>query len=332
MAEKILNTRIQLKYDTWDAWSDASKPDQGANLVLKAGEIGICEIPSTNVDSYVAPTVLFKVGGTKYPSDHEQAGQLMAFKDLPWASAKAADVYTWAKKSEAEFKTWVQDLIPVEVIDNGTGKFVADVTATNDANGHHITITRADVAWTDLTGTSPIGDGDLIINIGEGLVGDNINTTLNSNSEATTVIRHYAQPTTGTNATAVAGEATNNTFISNVVIDKFGHVASVETKQVNFTDNDTVTKVAAGDKYIKVETQENQFVTNEENVFEVSIDEAELKALIGAETTAAMEFKGATASLPTGTLNKGDMYKVTASFEVTAAQDAQGVEIGRAHV
>jgi hypothetical protein len=69
---------------------------------------------------------------------------------LKWASALAADVYDWAKKTEAEFKAWVKDLVPVEVIDNGTGKFVTDVTVTNDANGHHITITRADVEWNDI--------------------------------------------------------------------------------------------------------------------------------------------------------------------------------------
>ena len=54
-----------------------------------------------------SPTVLFKVGGAKYQEGHEKAGQLMAFKDLPWASAKAADVYSWAKKTETEFKTWL---------------------------------------------------------------------------------------------------------------------------------------------------------------------------------------------------------------------------------
>lgn len=314
MAEKMLNTRIQLKYDSWAAWSDASQPNQGANLVLKTGEIGICNIPAQAGQVAAEPAVIFKVGDGTTP-----------FKDLPWASAKAADVHTWAKKSETEFKAWVQNLVPVEVIDGGEGKFVTDVTVTNDADGHHITITRADVDWEDLTGTSPIGDGDLVITIGEGLAGTNLATTMNSTQDASTTITHGAQPTEGTNATTVADERTDNTFISNVVIDKFGHVAKVETKNAFFADNDTITKVESADKYVKVETAQNQFTPNEENVFNVSIDEAELKALIGAETTAAMEFKGATASLPTGTLNKGDMYKVTASFEVTAAQDAQGV-------
>lgn len=91
MAVKELLTRIALKYDSYSAWSDASVAGKGANLVLLNGELGICEIPSANADSNVAPTVLFKVGnGSK------------KFSELPWASAKAADVYNWAKASEVK--------------------------------------------------------------------------------------------------------------------------------------------------------------------------------------------------------------------------------------
>lgn len=87
MAIKELQTRIQLKHDSYSAWTTAP----GKDLVLLAGEIAVCEIPSTNNDSNVAPTVLFKVGnGTS------------TFESLPWASAKAADVYSWAKASDVQ--------------------------------------------------------------------------------------------------------------------------------------------------------------------------------------------------------------------------------------
>ena len=93
MATKELKTRIALKYDSYANWTDDKLGDnKGANLVLLKGEIGICEIPANfeaNGDSRVMPTVLFKVGdGTK------------KFSELPWASAKAADVYGWAKASD----------------------------------------------------------------------------------------------------------------------------------------------------------------------------------------------------------------------------------------
>jgi hypothetical protein len=55
---------------------------------------------------------------------------------------------------------------------------------------------------------------------------------------------------------------------------------------------------------------------------EFGINEAELKALIASETTAAMEFKGVAAALPASGA-KGDMYKVSTAFTVDAANDAQ---------
>lgn len=87
--EKKINTRIQLKYSTLAEWSDLSAEGKGGNLVLKPGEVGIVAIPkeSTHLQT-TPPAIMFKVGnGTT------------AFKDLPWASALAADVYGWAKKS-----------------------------------------------------------------------------------------------------------------------------------------------------------------------------------------------------------------------------------------
>lgn len=98
--EKILNTRIQLKYDSLENWS-------ANNPTLKSGELAIAYLPPKGNGS--APdaaneAVLFKVGPGK-------------FNDLPWASALAADVYSWAKKSEPEFITWVKGLVDIGDID-----------------------------------------------------------------------------------------------------------------------------------------------------------------------------------------------------------------------
>lgn len=80
MAEQhVLNTRIQLKYDSYANWSTS-------NLVLLAGELGICTIPEGSTEATTNPTVLFKVGDGTTPA-----------KNLKWASALAADVYNWAK-------------------------------------------------------------------------------------------------------------------------------------------------------------------------------------------------------------------------------------------
>lgn len=86
-------------------------------------------------------------------------------------------------------------------------------------------------------------------------------------------------------------------------------------------DTDTKTSVVSGDDYIVVD---GELTDNTDNTFTVSINVDTLKALIGAETTAAMEFKGAVDYLPL-TANKGDVYKVSAAFEVEAAKDAEGI-------
>ena len=86
-----LKTRLQLKYDSYANWTDTTLgADKGANFVLKAGEIGICYLPTNSSEAQVTgsqpPQILFKVGNGS-----------ATFSALPWASAKAADVYEWAK-------------------------------------------------------------------------------------------------------------------------------------------------------------------------------------------------------------------------------------------
>lgn len=82
MAEKKLNTRLRLKYDTLDNWSSA-------NPVLLKGEVGIVYTETTTDSITYQPAILFKVGdGTK------------KFSELPWASGLAADVHSWAKQAK----------------------------------------------------------------------------------------------------------------------------------------------------------------------------------------------------------------------------------------
>lgn len=84
MAEKVLKTRIQLKYDEYVNWAQNDP-------VLKKGEMAVTVIPTgSSVEQTTPPAVMFKVGdGTK------------KFSELPWASALAADVYSWAKAKTA---------------------------------------------------------------------------------------------------------------------------------------------------------------------------------------------------------------------------------------
>lgn len=81
MANRTLNTRIKLRYASYAEW-------QASNVQLLPGEVAVCYIDANNSEiKNTAPTVLFKVGDGEH-----------TFKDLQWASARAADVYDWAKE------------------------------------------------------------------------------------------------------------------------------------------------------------------------------------------------------------------------------------------
>jgi hypothetical protein len=95
MAIRELNTRIALKYDSYENWM------KDASVELLPGELAIAYLGETKTpDLYKEGTqaqkdthpVLFKVGPGK-------------FKDLPWASALAADVYIWAKAKTVAYNT-----------------------------------------------------------------------------------------------------------------------------------------------------------------------------------------------------------------------------------
>lgn len=93
-----LKTRIQLKYDTLANWN-------ASTFILKKGEVAIATIETDDPAQTHLQPIMFKVGdGTK------------TFSQLGWVSAKAADVYSWAKKSEAQFTEWVKTLISVDDI------------------------------------------------------------------------------------------------------------------------------------------------------------------------------------------------------------------------
>lgn len=89
MANKTLNTRIQLKNASLSDWN-------GSNLKLLAGEIALASVNTTRPDGqggYInVPTYLMKVGD----------GQ-KTFSQLNWLAAPASDVHEWAKKETLQY-------------------------------------------------------------------------------------------------------------------------------------------------------------------------------------------------------------------------------------
>ena len=87
----LINTRICLRYDSYNNWKDS-------NVILLAGEIAVAVPGDKLADVNVGTDTpcLIKVGdGTK------------KFSELPWLSALAADVHTWAKMDVDTFKAWL---------------------------------------------------------------------------------------------------------------------------------------------------------------------------------------------------------------------------------
>jgi hypothetical protein len=100
MAEKFLNSRLCLKYDSYENWSKAENQKD-----LLAGEIAIAYLTTAEAVSPATGDtqhpVLIKVGPGK-------------FNDLPWLSALAADVYDWAKKENPDWNDF--PVIPLDKI------------------------------------------------------------------------------------------------------------------------------------------------------------------------------------------------------------------------
>ena len=129
MAEKTLNTRFQLPYDTYTNWSTK-------NPKLKKGEMVQVEVPAPKDAIVQAPSVLIKVGDGTHN-----------FNDLAWASGLAADIYDWAKAAtKPSYNTseltndsgFVSSTETVEanLVNNLTISYSATLTPTNwTANG-----------------------------------------------------------------------------------------------------------------------------------------------------------------------------------------------------
>ena len=136
--EKILNTRIQLKYDTLAKWQGSKFNGTDENFWLKSGEVAIVTLApnkeTTPVNTATQHPLLFKVGTGAHK-----------FDDLPWASALAADVYDWAKKSEADFITWVNTVVEHPAAPDLTPYLIASDITTGGANGT-IAVRGTDVA------------------------------------------------------------------------------------------------------------------------------------------------------------------------------------------
>lgn len=159
MAEHILNTRITLKYDTYENW-------QKSTLVLKAGEVAICAVPSGVTVNGITqpPAVLQKIGDGVH-----------VFKDLPWLQAVASDVHTWAKAAskptyEAKEITGLDTYISGQIQDTDTQYTI--VKGDNDYTYKLMSRAKGAENYSTEVATLSIPNPSADINALKALVGD----------------------------------------------------------------------------------------------------------------------------------------------------------------
>ena len=174
MAEHILNTRITLKYDTYENW-------QKSTLVLKAGEVAICAVPSGVTVEGIAkpPAVLQKIGDG-----------VNVFKDLPWLQAVASDVHTWAKAASkptytAKEITDLDTYITGQIQDTDTQYTI--VKGDNDYTYKLMSRAKGAENYSTEVATLSIPDPSADINTLKALVGDTAVAT--QISEAITALK-----------------------------------------------------------------------------------------------------------------------------------------------
>lgn len=136
MAEKLIKTRLKLKYDTFANWEKVK-----TTFVPLKGEVCLVEVPDAVDPIRNAPSVLFKIGdGTK------------TFGELNFGSALAADVYSWAKASGITVSG-----------NDAAGSFITGLTWDKDNN--KLVVTKGNV-------TLPtVNDGTLTLKVGGASVG-----------------------------------------------------------------------------------------------------------------------------------------------------------------
>lgn len=316
--QKTLQTRIKLKYDSYENWSEN-------NPILLAGELAAVYVaakPTKEVNSVSAPQILFKVGDGQVSSTGEITGT--AFNSLPWASGLAADVYEWAKatlppvasitgnngakatKDGKNAYTVSADLADytknAATASKGTGSKIYAVEL--DKNGHLMVA----VPWTD-TDTVYTGDDPIEVD-----------------ASAKTISHKKKGPATGytkgTSTASIKGSGATGTIkIPKITVDAYGHVNTAEDESVDI-ELPTLPTIGDGALTIKVGKEgttsgTGSFTANQTTASEITLP-VYTKGEVDEMIVGAVQYLGTVKSL--AELNalkpdsKGDFCRVSVGF------------------
>lgn len=253
MAEKTLNTRIKLRYASFSEW-------QSSGVVLLRGEVALCYVEANNAEvKNTAPTVLFKVGDGTH-----------AFKDLQWASARAADVYDWAKAENLIIeKSGTGNVVASISWDTANKKFVYTTAAVATAEGLSDLQTAVSSLTNELNGIK-----ERLSTI-EGNIANNAAAIETINGDANT---------DGSIAKAVATEATNRTNADNALSERITANASAITALTNGIDPDKIDGVKELIKYVEDHGPEVEGIHNNISTLQGYFEDGAAKKAKDADT------------------------------------------------
>lgn len=252
-----LNTRIRLKYDSLANWN-LHDPQ------LLAGEIAIATVPDAVDPITNVPAVVMKVGdGTK------------TFSQLDFVSAKAADVNTYAKQTDANFKSTIESWVAAKVQDTNTeytivkvndyqyklqsksigGQF-ADTGVVIDIPNDTAAIQANADAIALLNGNAETA-GSVAKSIADAIAALNLANTYEAKGAAATALseaKTYAEEKAGAAETAAKGHADGlNTAMDNrvkVIEEALGDAGSVAGKITAAIEALDVTDTAIDGQYV----------------------------------------------------------------------------------
>lgn len=312
MAEKIINTRVQLKYDTLTNWLASS-------VILKAGEVAIATIANTNDHSGLTPPAIgIKVGDGKN-----------TFANLNWIQAVAGDVPTWAKEDDgATVKSWIDSAVGTVASGAGTTTFTSAKlikSVTQDEGGKITNVTYEDITIDAVSGLTARLEGI------DTAIGTKLDASLASDAASTTnklidanAAKTYADAAqaaaeaTASNAlseakTAILGEANYGGTVKGAYAEAKKANDAIAALDVNDSGTGVVTAISQTDgkiAYTKsaIDTvvafsdgynaSSNKAATVKTVTDAVNAAKTELNQNL-SQMTGAMRFRGTVAAAPT---------------------------------
>ena len=230
------NTRIQSKIDTLSGW-EAVKD----TFIPLNGEICIAVIETADsVEGKILPPVMIKVGNGQINANGNIEGS--TWDELDWVSAKAADVYGWAKQSTNDF---VNTFLSLTMSDGTTMQSKLDgVFATDAELAQAIADLRTEIPTQLGVMSIKVTDDNVVIGTPEEATTGNVTIDLKHKQY------EKAGSTTDVSSDATAAGASVTIKVPTLKIDKYGHT------EFDGETSHTITipsEVAVGDGNITIE-------------------------------------------------------------------------------